>query len=378
METTETKTEEKEKVYDIGTRTFIDKPEEGKPVDENKDKPLNQDKDKPADENKDKTVTTNPPKFEIGSFLKEKYNLDEEGLTTTLNRVKDLEEQVKNPKFDNETDQKAYQFLKTFPPSMMGEGLRTYGKLIDMEPSKISDKEALQEEFVLSKPNLSRSESERLFESKWKRDYVLDREKFDTDEAFKEAQQLAEIELKDKASDAKTKLSAKQAELKAKVTEKPKDTGVREEPKAPEHSVKTYSGQVDSFLKSADTITMKDDKDEKLSYNIKLAPEVMKNVNDAMKEYVQRPDIYDKDGKIPNFNPQELYEQMLFLTMGAKAYNKMHFDKITELSRTLTAEQIAGTKPDKESKGNADSVPKTWEESIKQAADKAVQERNKG
>ncbi len=372
METTETTTE---KIYDITKREYVDKPVDSTNSDKPEDKPvLDKPEDKPVDKPEDKKPEDKPEDKPDFTVEKTQY---ESQINDLSGKIKELEEQVKNPKFASEQQQKVYQFIQQYPENMWGDGIQTYGQLMSMDTTKISDKDALKEEFILSKPNLSRTEAARVFEARHKRDYVLERDKFDNDETFKEAQELAEIELKDRGAEARAKLAAKQAEFKAKPVEKV-ETKAAEEPKAPIASVKSYTAEADKFMKTANRITMKDEADDKIAYNIDLSPEVMKNADELFKEYLQRPDIYDKDGKIPNFNPSELFEQFLFLSMGAKAYNKMHFDRVRELARTLTAEQLASTKPDKESKGGGPEGPKSIADQFKDLGQKAVQERTQG
>jgi len=365
----ETTTIETEKVFDISTGKYEEKPIEKPPVEE----PKNNDNPPPANpENKDNPPPVPPkdkempppPPIDHVALLKEKYGIDEaelntqkESLTKFETRVKELEEQLKKPKepeFASEQDKKAYEFIKTYSPSMMGEALKTYSTLIDMDVTKAAEKDVLKEKYILSKPSLSRDKAGQLFESDFKK-YTLRRDDFDTDEDFNEAQNLKNIEREDDANNAREFLSKKQAEIKTKPVERKEETVV--EPKAPVESVRNYNSQVDAFLagngKPFEGFTYKDSKDESINYNVKLPAETIKKVTSLMKDHIQRADLYDDNGKIPNFDPQFLFKQFLMVS-DPEAYDRMHTEKVIELARTLKAEQIASTKPDKESKGTGE------------------------
>lgn len=359
METTTTETE---KVFNISTGQFEEKATETTPPANGNDTPPPpanpENKDNPPAPPKDKD---NPPAVDHAALLKEKYGIDEaeytaqkENLGKFESRIKELEEEVKKPKaleFASEQDKKAYEFIKNYSPSMMGEGLKTYATLIDMDVQKASERDVLKEKFILSKPTLARDKAEQLFNNTFK-NYTLKRDDFETDEDFNEAQNLKNIEREDDANNAREFLAKKQSEIKTKPAEK--EIAPAAEPKAPIESVRNYSNQVDGFLagngKPFEGFTYKDAKDESVSYNVKLPAETIKNVTAMVKEHLQRADLYDENGKIDNFDPQLLFKQFLFLA-DPVAYDKMHTEKVIELARTLKAEQIASTKPDKESKG---------------------------
>lgn len=366
METTETETSEK--VFNISTGQFEEKaaetkPEEGEKLKDEKPAEEKKPEEKPAGEEKPKDETK---PVDHAAILKEKYGIEEAELTTLKEtapklqtRIIELEQELKKPKepeFASEQDKKAYDFIRTYPPSMMGEGLKTYSTLIDMDVPKVSEYDALKEKYVLSKPSLPREKAIKLFDSDFRK-YSLKRDDFESDEEFKEAQGLKDIEREDDANSAREFLMKKQTEIKAKPAEKQPDKPV-EEPKAPAESVKSYNAQIDAFLtgtagKPFKGFSYKDTNDETISYNIELPAETIKTVAALMKSHLQRPDLYDKDGKIPNFDPQFLFRQFLMLS-DPDAYDRMHTEKVIELARTLKAEQIAGKKPDKESKGGGD------------------------
>lgn len=366
METSEAPTEKKE---DAATPDATTKPDDStKPAEE---KPIEQ-----------KPVVEQPKDF--NAQLKEKYAIEDEAqLTSILESNKGLQEQLKKaqetpkePVFASEQDKAAYEFIKQFPPSRLGEGMQTYGNLLNMDVAKADGKLVMKEAFLLSKPDLTREKAEKLFESDYKRRYTLNKDDFKTDEDFKEAQELAEIDKDEKEAVSRRTLTEKQTAIKKQGAEPAKvEVSKAEEPKLPE-SHQGYFAKVNDV--KIDKLTFPDPTNEAIKYNIAISPERLKDAREFANAYIKDTRLYDKDGKIPNFDPQEMIHIGLMI-LDPKWYINEHVKQVTSLARTITAEQIAGTKPDKESKGGGDgSGIADFGSQFKEMAAKAVQERAQG
>ena len=95
-----------------------------------------------------------------------------------------------------------------------------------------------------------------------------------------------------------------------------------------------------------------------------------------MTAYVQRPDVYDKNGKIDNFDAEELalkFTQLLF----GKWMDQEHHKQIKILAQATKAEQLAGKKPDKVSKSMGKASGQSYDEQFAEAARIAKEKRGK-
>lgn len=376
-----------EKVLDIASGKMVDKPIEAPPViEEPKKEPAPPPPAPTAEAPKTDTPPPAPPKtdtpppalpvVDFNATLKEKFALDEEGLTTVLAQNKTLQEELqaaksapKEPVFASEQDKAAYDFIKQYPPSRLGEGMKQYATILDMDPLKADEKTVLRETFIMSKPTLSRESATKLFEADFKRRYQLDKDKFESDADYQEAQELANIEKEEKVATGRQTLSSKLAELKKTPEIKPETP--RQEPKAPEIS-KQYASAIDGV--KLDKLSFTDPTDAKIQYHIPVPADKLKEAQEFARSYVNRVDMYDANGKIPNFDQSKLVKLGLMMLF-PEWYEQEQIKQVTNLARTITAEQIAGTKPDKESKGLGEQGAKDVTTQFRDAGLKAKQER---
>ena len=358
--------------------------------------------EKPAEtttttEEKPKTEEAAKPAFEPGSYLKEKYGEygveSEEDLKEMLGAQeelvglldaskKEIETLKANPVYRSEQEKKIAEFLKPFPPERFGEGLNTAAAIMGMDPANIPGRLAMEEAFVLTKPHLTRDEAKEMFADRYESKYKIDKDKFDNDADYEKKKRSIELQLKDEEAEARKVLVAKQAELKAKPEEKKETQAAAQPPKeAPAESLKIYSDQADKFFtgdgknKGFDRIQYMSDDGKEVLFNLVLDKEKLADVKQFVQNYIKNPGVYDKNEKIPNFDPKELARTGLRLLHGNWIEDQI-WGESKKLAAKMKAEQIAGASPDKKSGGAGEAQLGTIGQFQKlAAAEKAKRQR---
>jgi len=387
------------KVYDTDKKEWIDAP-----VEEIKKEEITEEKkeEPPAPEKKEEKTptpeevaakvaaekvkqeehekTTNPKKDELPAWLKEKYGIEsQEDLDEVLGSNKKLADELEKERgkkvFTSEKEEKLHKFLLGWDLDKIGEGMETAAVLTRIDIPNIDGKRALEEQFILDNTELTRDEAKQLFAREFRKKYDIKKAEFDTDEEYEEEKKLTEIQQKKDVSKARKFLEEKQKELKAKPEEKKPE----KKEDIPVESIKSYENQIKSFFKKDnkewDRFQYKDETGTEL-YAIVLDADKRKQVQDAMSAYVQRPDVYDKNGKIDNFDAEELalkFTQLLF----GKWMDQEHHKQIKILAQTVKAEQLAGKKPDKVSKSMGKASGQSFDEQFAEAARIAKEKRGR-
>lgn len=322
------------------------------------------------------------PAFDPNDYIKTKFNekygveseADLDEVLQSTNEVvakyqeleakyQELEKKAAEPRYRTEQEQKIAEFLSSYDPDKFGEGLSTIGSILAMDPANVSGRTALEEAFIISHPNLSRDEAKELFSEEFSTKYQVDRNNFDSDESFNRAKKLADIKMKDAESEARKVLSVKKEELKAKPTApapEPKKEPIQPNKPAeiPAETVKQYTDAVQKFFNPAPGQTFNQfqyvsDDGKDVLHTLVLDAEKQKDIQEFVMNYVKRPEFYDKSGKIPNFDPQEIAKTGLRMLHGDWMEDQL-WAAVKTVAAKLRAEQIAGIKPDKESKGGGD------------------------
>lgn len=385
------------KVYDTDKKEWIDAPveeikKEEAPEEKKEEPPAPEKKDEKtptpeeaaakvaAEAKKEEEKTTNPKKDELPAWLKEKYGIEnQEELDEVLGSNKKLADELEKERgkkvFTSEKEEKLHKFLLGWDLDKIGEGMETAAVLTRIDIPNIDGKRALEEQFILDNTELTRDEAKQLFAREFRKKYEIKKADFDTDEEYEEEKKLTEIQQKKDVSKARKFLEEKQKELKAKPEEKKPE----KKEDIPVESIKSYENQIKSFFKKDG----KDwdgfhygGKDGDDSYAIVLDADKRKQVQDAMTAYVQRPDVYDKNGKIDNFDAEELalkFTQLLF----GKWMDQEHHKQIKILAQATKAEQLAGKKPDKVSKSMGKASGQSYDEQFAEAARIAKEKRGK-
>ena len=386
VKTDEVKTEQ---VFDLATGKYIEKAIEGEQG-RNENRPIHGDPNQPEDDKKpaDQTTTTEQkaddkpveppiPAFEPGSYIKEKFgekfgiesesDLEEllqaqEKLVqiaeTSKQRVAELEKA--EPQYRSEQEKKIAEFLKPFDPSKFGEGLNTVASIMAMDPLSVSGKVAMEEAYIISHPELTREEAKEIFAAdEWSK-YQVDKDAFDTDEEFQKAKRITDIRLKSAEDQARKTLVQKKEQLKAAPPKtETTQTQAQQPAEAPKEAVTTYQKEIDKYFvpdknKVFDRINYYSDDQKTLLASVVLDKEKLDSVKKFVSDYVKQPGVYDKTGKIPNFDPQEITKTAIRILHG-DWYEEQLFNQIKVIASRLTAEQIAGTTPEKRSAAGGDA-----------------------
>lgn len=352
-------TDSKETEKENEDKTNEDK--EKKDETEEKDK----DDDEESEEKKDSKKAADKEKLlEISSYLKEKYGEkyeieSEKDLDLILantqklaNELESEKKKSKEPVYRSDQEKKVAEFLKTWPIDKLGEGMQSVAAIIQLDIPNITDKRAMEEAYILEHTDLTREEAQALFQDEFDSKYVLNKEDFERPEDYDKKKKIIDIKIKDKVAADKRMLLKKQEDLKAAPAEKKEEAKVKD---VDETTLSEYNSKIDKFFEGKNGEPFNgfkfiDDDDKDISYKITFEEDQIKTIKKYIKDHVKRPGSYDESGKIPNFDVASLTRSMAKLVF-SDWYDEQHLKSVTKLARVLKAEQIAGRKPDKESKG---------------------------
>lgn len=306
----------------------------------------------------------------------EEYGAMAEELEELRNKVKDLETAGANPVFTSEQEKKAFEFLKEFDVTRMGEGMQTIARIVTMDIASADPRVALEEKFIIEHPELTREESLLLFNRDYKKKYEIRRDDYDTEEAYNEEAKLLEIAKKTAVRKAKDFLAAKQVDFKAeakKGQQKPEANPVIDK------SINEVVSEVDSYMKEFQSITYQPTESKNDNFTIKFTPEQVKTMHKTLKDWVSNRSTYDANGEIVGgFDIDEKVAQVAHLLYGEDMMAKMYAHVMNQAD-IKRAEQIATKKPTREAKTAVDKVnggteEQQWDRMIKQKkADRAKQ-----
>lgn len=367
------------KVYDLTKGEWITPEVKKEEVKEEKkeEAPKEEKKEEPpkTEEKKEETKTEEEVTPDFTSHLKEKYGIESEDelkkiLDTNVKLTEELEAEkkaVKEPKYKSDKHKKLMEWMdgSGYDVDKIGEGLETAATLINLDVAKMDGRRALEEAFILDNTDITREEAKKLFAKEFKQ-YTIKKEDFEDDKEFAEAQELADIQRKKDEAKARKTLSSEQEKLK--FVEKPKEEKKEEKFEVPKETIDGYTSQIDKIFDDGkgnkfDRFIFEDEKDPTIKFSIVIPPEKLKDIQATARAYVQRVDNYDANKKITNFDPVKTLKQITDALYGDWKDEEM-FKQVVTLAKTLRAEQLAGVKPDKESKsgGKGDGVPSITEQ----------------
>jgi len=312
-----------------------------------------------------KAPETNIKKDELPAWLKEKYGIEstedlQEVLESNSKLADELEKERDKKVFKSEKEEKLHKFLNDYDLDKIGEGMQTAATLLSLDIDGADPRKALEEAYIIENTDLTREEAKHLFTKEYRKKYELNKDKFDSDEEYEEEKKYVEIQLKKDTAKAKRILTEKKESLKVK------ETKAESKAEAPVASIEGYTKQVDKFFEKFEKLT-ETDEDGKELYSVSLNENQRKQVRDAMHQYVKRTDVYDKSGKINNFDTVELahtFSEILFGSWLRAERNK----QIKILAHGLKAEQIAQLKPDKVSKSQGKAAGMSLDEQFAERA----------
>lgn len=366
-----------EKIYEIG-KGWVEKPANlevanplSKPASSSSEPPP-----APAPEKTDPpaggTEGANPPTEKkdtlpppSGTFDKEKFSKygieKEEDVFSTLDAVDDLmkeNEELKKRstevKHKSPTHEKLFNFLEQYPESTWNEVLKTGGEVLAIDVDAADGKKVLQEAFVLQHPMLSREDAIFEFEQEYAEKYNLKpKEEYEDPAKFEQDKRRAEIRKKVEEDKARQVVR----EAKSKLTVEKPATPAAAPAQAPAEQVQVYTREIDNVLNGTtkgnglayidkDFIRVKSDEKGEPLINIQLPPDKVKELRETALIHVGNPGVYDKSGKIPNFDAAKGTLQLAF-ALWPDWISQQMAKQVDILANIKKAEQIASTTPDK-------------------------------
>jgi hypothetical protein len=361
-----------------------DEPEE--PKDDEPEEPKDDEPEEPKDDEPEELKDDEPeePKDDeveqvgVDDFIKEKYaeslgvNSEEEldakiesfvKLNSDFEALKAEHETLKasadKPKFATPQEEKAFEFLKEYDITNIGEGAETLAKIVTMDIEKANPRILLEEKFIIEHPELTREESLRKFNRDYNKKYVVKEDDFETKEAYEEELADRKIDEKVAVSKAREFLSKKQQELKGKAKEvKPEPT----ENPVIQQSINQHVSKVDAYLNKFESVTYAPTEDKKDNFTIKFSKDQLKAIRDGVKGWVSNPKSYDDKGKIiGDFNEEKNTIAVAYLLFGEDMMAKMYAHAMSQAD-IKRADQIAQKKPTRDAKTAIDGVAGMSEE----------------
>lgn len=333
-----------------------------------------------------------PAAFKPGDYIKEKYGQEyglesEEDLADVLKNTSALAEEVttlrakvNEPKYRTEQEKKIAEFLTPYDPSKFGEGLNTVAALIAMDPDQISARQAMEESYIINHPNLTRDEAKEKFAYDFDKKYTLKEDDYDDKDRYAKDKRILEIDMKNEEANARKILKEQKEKLKAPPVEAKKEEPKKEEPTISEEVITGYNNQVEKFFqpapgKSFDRIKYLSDDKKEVLFELVLDKNKVSDLKKFMTNYVKNPTVYDKDGKIPNFDPHNLAKTALRIMFGDWQEEQI-WNSVKSVAAKLKAEQIAGLTPEKKSAGGGEANL-SIDGQFAALAKKAVEDRSK-
>jgi hypothetical protein len=381
---------EKGKAFDLNTMTVVDKPagedetqkeialeeqeteesdeveeeeseeetEETEAQEESEESEEDESEEETESEKEDEESEEETTEVDADEIIKDKFSDYEiETVDELMNVLDNLLEQNEELK-KKETEKQAVPedilaaadfLVKTgYKPGNFSEGLLTHAKLVSMDIDNSNGKEILREKYIMENTELTRSEAERMFEKRYSKEFVPDRNKFETDEEYNEAVEDAKIEEKQKVAKAKAFLKQKQKESKVTVSNKNEEQAEISETvtRGIEQTSKEYGKYLEKFNSLKFQYTDNDEDD----FVFKFKPEQIKAINAAVQEWVKNPNSYDSKGvlKGDDASPEKWIQRASWVLFGEEmiAANFQHTENIL---RTKRVEEISKVKPTRKS-----------------------------
>lgn len=369
------KVDEKEEVVVVESKTDATDPEK-------KDDPEKQD-----DEPEEKVVEGDD--F-IKSILGEEFEINsQEELLNTLQAAEELAEenetlkaQLKEkgdekPKFESEEQEKLFNFIIDigYDSSRYAEGVQSYATVMTIDPKAADARIVMEEKFILDKPELTRDEAKHKFNKYYEKNFgTLNRDNFDTEAEFEEAQKDRKIDLKEAEAKARKVIAEKQKEFKAK----PNTKEEKKEPEINEVVTKGIERTADEFNEYFDDfkqLVFSPEEDEESDFSFDFNKEQLQAIRTLCLQQVKTPSLYNQKGQLAKDSDPELWAK--------RAAYLLYGDEITaqlyEHAKTVTAakrvEELGEKKPNRVSKtGDASKVALTEDEQIQRLIE---QKKNK-
>lgn len=295
--------------------------------------------------------------------IKNEEDLDEvlESMTTVLQENEDLKKQLESskdtkPKFKSEAQEKMWDFVKDIDPARFGDRMQSYSRIVGMDVEKENPKMLLEEQFILEHPELPRDRALKKFNFEYNQQYgELNRDNFETKEAFEDAKELREINLEDAVHKARKTIKSEQAKLKTETTTQTEEK-VKENPVVVKN-VKANVSEVDDKMKGFNELIFSPTNDTKDDITYKFDKDQKKMIHDAYKAWVGNPANYNAKGEFVagEIDFTENVKRIAYMEFGDEIFEKL-LSRVTDKKHIMRAEEIAARKPDRKAKVAGDQV----------------------
>jgi len=371
----ETKEEEKE-----SDKSGKEEKEEEADEKESEEEKEEDHKEDPTDKKVEEPVSVNDyinSKYAKDYEIKNEEDLDEvlASVDTVLKENEDLKKQLESskdtkPKFKSEAQEKMWDFIKDIDPARFGDRMQSYSRIVGMDVEKENPKMLLEEQFIMDHPELPRDRALKKFNFEYNQQYgELNRDNFDSKEAFDEAKELREINLEDAVHKARKTIKTEQAKLKTETTTQTEDK-VKENPLVGKN-IKANVSAIDESMKEFSELIFSPTNDTKDDIPFKFTKDQKKMIHEAYKAWVGNPANYNTKGEFVagELDFDQNVKRIAYMEFGDDIFEKL-LRRATDKNNIIRAEEIATKKPDRQAKvaggkvtGNL-SEEKQWEMNI--------------
>lgn len=347
---------ETQKIYDMTKGEFVDIPVEKKEVKEEAVEPEEEEQEEQEIETEDEQEEDEPESVSPDDFIKatfeEKFDVkSQEELESLIENAADLMEEHESLKteveglrkqelkFANDEEKNAYNFIKKFGVPRQGEAFQTYADLIAMDVENIDPKLALEKQYILQNPELTREEAQKRFNRDYKRKYIVNKEEWTGSDAdFDDEVEMRKIDLK--SDYAKSKKFLKKEQDKYKPTDKDNKPVV---PEPVQKSIEKNAGSYQEFLDDQQEIVFEENGEK---FNFKLDKDMKKAISQAMMSWVKNPASYDEKGKIVGVEKPEQMFRQITAALYSEDMIKAVISQVKNSVSIKRVEEIAQRKPD--------------------------------
>lgn len=260
-----------------------------------------------------------------------KYGLESEeqlaerlkGFELYEKQVKDLEAKLAEPKdyqWRSPQEKALAEFLSTYNGDLE-EGFATHIRLQKLDVDNMNGKDALKENFILSKltnPNMTREKAEKLFNGKYgelyKKAYGDELDEIEPDDVL-------QIELEEEEYNAKQALKQKQQSIKEAAEKAQKETEPSQPELAPEikYAMQREITALPEVLKEMENLTFKVDEDPANDFNAALEKGELEIIQAELAQILNNPAYYEANGKVKDeFSAKNVASRLAYALAGER------------------------------------------------------------
>lgn len=331
-----------------------------------------EDKEEEKEEKEESTETVEPEdneSEETDSALEITYEqfddiIKDEFGGLSLDEVKNIVNSSKEqaPTFENENEQKLFDWIKENNPTNHNEGALEFFRLQSLNVDKMIEdgnfKDVLMEKYLLENKDLAKNEAKMLFESEFESKFPnLNSEDAEFDESIKQKMELDSIRLKREALNAKNYID----EAKSK-TEFTQDNSEAELQASQEQAKQEWYSEVDASLGEFGGFEIEDG-DESFKFEVEDSSKIAEMMKDSNQLYSL---WADKNGMIK--------ADMMAQDLAILADKERLFTSLIEHGKNLGREEISNTvknsetrKPSSQGSSPKNSTARTMNEAIAEA-----------